>query len=119
VAELFPLSVCWGLNRILPHPIRSTHNDVSGFILAIVGVISAVLLAFIAVAVWQNFAQVDNLVLTEANLAGDLYRDTAALPDPMASALRDSVFVYAEVAVQDEWPALTERTRWLKGSTST
>jgi hypothetical protein len=28
-----------GLNRILPHPIRSTHNDVSGFILAIVGVI--------------------------------------------------------------------------------
>jgi hypothetical protein len=95
-----------GLNRILPHPIRSTHNDVSGFILAIVGVIYAVLLAFIAVAVWQNFAQVDNLVLTEANLVGDLYRDTAALPDPTASALRDSVFVYAEVVVQDEWPGL-------------
>lgn len=93
-------------NRVLPHPVRSTHNDVSGFILAIVGVIYAVLLAFTAVAVWQNFAQVDNLVQTEANLLGDLYRDTAALPDPMAAKLRDSVFVYAEVVVQDEWPAL-------------
>jgi hypothetical protein len=40
----------FGINRILPHPIRSAHNDVSGFILAIVGVIYAVLLAFIAVA---------------------------------------------------------------------
>ena len=94
------------LNRLLPHRVRATHNDVSGFILGIVGVIYAVLLAFIAVAVWQNFAQVDALVQTEANLLGDLYRDTAALPEPAASALRDAVFVYAEVVVQDEWPAL-------------
>jgi hypothetical protein len=71
-----------------------------------VGVIYAVLLAFIAVAVWQNFAQVASLVQTEANLVGDLYRDTAALPDPTAAALRDSLFVYAEVVAQDEWPAM-------------
>jgi hypothetical protein len=48
---------------------------VSGFTFATVGVIYAVLLAFVAVAVWQNFAQTDNQVQTEANLVGDLYRD--------------------------------------------
>jgi hypothetical protein len=95
-----------GLTRLLPHRVRSTHNDVSGFILSIVGVIYAVLLAFIAVAVWQNFAQVDSLVQTEANLVGDLYRDTSALPDSTGAILRDSLFVYAEVVIQDEWPAL-------------
>jgi hypothetical protein len=114
VAVLIALAIGGGVSGagllafdgLLPHRLRSTHNDVSGFILGIVGVIYAVLLAFIAVAVWQNFAQVDALVQTEANLLGDLYRDTAALPEPVASTLRDSVFVYAEVIVQDEWPAL-------------
>jgi hypothetical protein len=101
---------CLGLlavHRLLPHGIRSVHNDVAGFVLAIVGVIYAVLLAFIAVAVWQSFGQAEDLVQTEANLVGDLYRDTSALPEPAAAALRNDLFVYAETVVQDEWPELS------------
>jgi Protein of unknown function (DUF4239) len=93
-------------HRILPSSVRREHNDVSGFILAIVGVIYAVLLAFIAVAVWQSYGEAENLVQTEANVAGDLYRDTVAFPEATAAALRNSLFVYAEVVIQDEWPAL-------------
>jgi hypothetical protein len=93
-------------HRLLPHQLRRSHNDVSGFILAIVGTIYAVLLAFIAVAVWQNFGQADNLVQSEANLVGDLYRDTVALPDTVAAKLRHYLYVYAETVVQDEWPEL-------------
>jgi len=101
---------CLGLlmvHRLLPHGIRSAHNDVAGFVLAIVGVTYAVLLAFIAVAVWQSFGQAEDLVETEANLVGNLYRDTSALPEPAASTLRDDLFVYAETVVQDEWPELS------------
>jgi len=94
------------VHPIVPHRLRSVHNDVSGFILATVGVVYAVLLAFIAVAGWQDFDQADRLVQTEANLVGDLYRNTAALPDPVAQNLRHYLFVYAETVVQDEWPAL-------------
>src|SRR5260370_35360322 len=70
------------VHAIIPQPLRSVHNDVSGFILATVGVVYAVLLAFIAVAVWQDFDRADHLVQTEANLGADLYSDTAARPDP-------------------------------------
>jgi hypothetical protein len=94
------------VHPIIPHRLRSLHNDVSGFILATVGVVYAVLLAFIAVAVWQDFDQADRLVQTEANLVGDLYRNTAAMPDAAAQKLRHYLFVYAETVVQDEWPAL-------------
>lgn len=94
------------VHPIIPHRLRSVHNDVSGFVLAIVGVVYAVLLAFVAVAVWQDFDQADRLVQTEANLVGDLYRNTAALPDPVGQNLRHYLFVYAETVVQDEWPAL-------------
>jgi hypothetical protein len=53
-----------------------------------------------------NFAQIDSQVQTEANLVGNLYRDTVAFPEPSASRLRHFLFVYAEIVVQDEWPAL-------------
>jgi Protein of unknown function (DUF4239) len=93
-------------HRLVPHHLRSMHNDVAGFTLAIAGVIYAVLLAFIAVAVWQGYGQADVMVQTEANLVGDLYRDTAGLPDAQASKLRHLLYVYAETVVQEEWPAL-------------
>ena len=90
----------------VPHPIRRAHNEVAGFTIAVIGVIYAVLLAFIAVAVWEDFRKADALVQTEANLVGNLYRDTVGLPDALATGLRHTLFVYAETVVQDEWPAL-------------
>lgn len=93
-------------HRLLPHRVRTAHNDVSGFVLTIVGTIYAVLLAFIAVAVWQSFGQADSLVQTEANLVSDLYRDTVVFPPPIATQLRDALYVYSETVIQDEWPAL-------------
>jgi ABC-type multidrug transport system fused ATPase/permease subunit len=98
------------VHPILPHGVRAVHNDMSSFIFATVGVTYAVLLAFVAVAVWQNFAQIDSQVQTEANLVGNLYRDTVAFPEPSASRLRHFLFVYAEIVVQDEWPASCRRS---------
>lgn len=97
-------------HRLLPHRLRTAHNDVSGFVLTIVGTIYAVLLAFIAVAVWQSFGQADSLVQTEANLVSDLYRDTVVFPQPVAAKLRNDLYVYAETVIQDEWPALATGT---------
>jgi hypothetical protein len=91
-------------HAMVPHKLRSLHNDLAGFVLAIVGVIYAVLLAFIAVAVWQNYTDVDNLVQMEANLVDDLYRDTISLPPATAQQLRLNLFDYTETVVQKEWP---------------
>jgi len=91
---------------LFPHSVRNSHNNVAGYILGIVGGIYSVLLAFIAVAAWQNFGQAEHLVETEANLVGDLYRDTVAFPEPAASRMRRYLFDYAVVVAQDEWPAL-------------
>src|SRR5260370_32257979 len=72
------------VHPIIPQPLRSVHNDVSGFILATVGVVYAVLLAFIAVAVCQDFDRSDHFVQTEAHLVANLYPDTAPIPVPPA-----------------------------------
>lgn len=52
---------------LFPHSVRNSHNNVAGYILGIVGGIYSVLLAFIAVAAWQNFGQAEHLVETEAH----------------------------------------------------
>ena len=90
--------------RIWPHDIRVNHNDVAGFIIAIVGVVYAVLLAFIAVAVWQNYDAVNSAVDREASLISNLYRDAIALPEPARSALRADLDQYLTTVIEIEWP---------------
>jgi Protein of unknown function (DUF4239) len=101
--SILTMAVC---HAAIPKKLRTEHNDVAGFTLAVVGVVYAVLLAFIAVAIWENYDRAGNLVQIEAALVGDLDRNTVGLPEPLSSALRKQVTNYAETVVQLEWPAL-------------
>ena len=42
------------VNRLVPASSRQQHNDVAGFIYAALGVIYAVLLALVVIAVWER-----------------------------------------------------------------
>jgi hypothetical protein len=92
-------------DRYVHVSIRSRHNDVAGFIIAIIGVIYAVLLAFIAVAAWQSYDQANQVVQQEANLAGNLYRDSAAIEEPARSEMRQALAEYVDQVITQEWPA--------------
>ena len=43
------------VQRLVPADSRSPHNDVAGFIYAALGVIYAVLMALVVIAVWEEF----------------------------------------------------------------
>ena len=45
------------VQRLVPMTIREEHNDVAGFIYAVVGVIYAVLLALVVIATWEEFGR--------------------------------------------------------------
>ena len=57
------------------------HHDVAGFILAVVGVVYAVLLAFVVVIVWQQFDSSRSDADREATIVLALYQDAAVLDD--------------------------------------
>jgi hypothetical protein len=90
--------------RIFPLEARSLHNEVAGFIIAIIGVVYAVLLAFIAVAVWQNYDNMNSAVDREASLVSNLYRDSIALPETPRAALRADLDTYLANVIDTEWP---------------
>ena len=83
--------------------IRKKQNDVTAAVINLVGVVYAVLLAFIAVATWENFSSADKIVDTEASLIADLYRDTVSLPDDKAAPIRTDIKTYIDQVSTAEW----------------
>src|SRR5205085_5066215 len=108
IVGLFVLISCIGLviiHHLVPLNIRRSHNDLVGFTIAVVGVVFAVLLAFIAVTTWETFRKGDNVVGSEASYAGDIFRNTIGLPDDIAERLRGHLREYIDVVIEQEWPA--------------
>ena len=44
-----------GLRRLAPQLAKGEHNDVAGFVIAVVGVIYAVMLGFVVIVTWEKF----------------------------------------------------------------
>lgn len=82
--------------------LRSQH-DVAGFLIAVVGVLYAVLLAFMVVIQWEQFAAAHDNANTEATAVGNLDRDAVAL-GPQGRGLAVAVHDYATQIVSHEWP---------------
>jgi hypothetical protein len=83
-----------------------SHNQVAGYIYGVVGVVYAVLLAFIAIVVWQQHTQVQNQVEQEANQLGDLYRNAQVFPEEVRTRLQNQIRAYSRIVVEKEWPAM-------------
>jgi Protein of unknown function (DUF4239) len=92
-------------NVLLPLDLRSAHNDVAGFTIAIVGVIYAVLLAFIAVSAWESHGKAEEIVQIEANMVGNLYVDSIGLPPEVRFRIWRSLRDYTNTVIDVEWPS--------------
>jgi hypothetical protein len=82
------------------------NNEVAGFKFAVIGVFYAVLLAFVVVAVWENFRDTEGTVRNEAKAAVDLHRVASVLPGPSNADIRKEVVTYVKDVLSVEWPRM-------------
>ncbi|MDP4198183.1 MAG: DUF4239 domain-containing protein [Bacteroidota bacterium] len=82
--------------------LRASH-DVTGFVYAVVGVIYAVILAFVVVVVWEQFNDAETYSETEAGHIGDLRRLAQAFPDSVQARLEGLTMDYVRSVVDREW----------------
>jgi hypothetical protein len=68
----------------------------------------AVLLAFVVIAVWEDFRNTETAVRNEAKAAVDLHRISYALPEPGGSSIRSHVVSYTDQVRESEWPAMAD-----------
>jgi hypothetical protein len=90
----------------VPAPLRQEHNDVAGFIYAVVGVIYAVLLALMVIAVWEEHEEAKATVREEANELADVFWLARRLPEPEGPRLQGLARSYATVVAEEEWEAM-------------
>jgi hypothetical protein len=96
------------VQRLVPSRLRREHNDVAGFIYAVLGVIYAVLIALVVIAVWEDFAAARDTVEREASELDDVFRLAHPLPDPEGRQLQELARSYAQVVVDEEWALMAQ-----------
>jgi protein-S-isoprenylcysteine O-methyltransferase Ste14 len=96
------------VQRLVPPDRREQHNNVAGFIYAVLGVAYAVLLAFVLIAVWQDYKTAQINVESEANELAGVYFLASQLPEPQRTNVQDLARMYARVVVEEEWPMMEQ-----------
>ncbi|MEI6185985.1 MAG: hypothetical protein WCP43_02145 [Dehalococcoidia bacterium] len=87
------------------------HHDIAGPIFSTIGVIYAVMLAFVLVIVWQDFDKAQNNTVAEANYFAEMYRDAGGLSEPFRSQFIDANATYIDALIKYEWPQMQKGLR--------
>jgi hypothetical protein len=96
------------VQRLVPTERRKQHNDVAGFIYAVLGVAYAVLLGLMLIAVWEKWNAADTLTTDEANELAGIFYWAHALPQPEGRHVQELVRSYDRVVIEEEWPLMAQ-----------
>jgi hypothetical protein len=94
------------VERLVPADSRRQHNDVAGFIYAALGVIYAVLLALVVIAVWEEYQAASETVEQESNATAEIFWLAHRLPEPEGTHIQQLCKSYAEEVIHKEWPLM-------------
>ncbi len=94
------------VRRRVPHRRMAAHTEVAGYVFATLGVVYAVILGLVVVAVWTEYEEARTAAEEEANALLDLHRLAAAWPETERAPVQAALLAYARAVVDDEWPAM-------------
>jgi len=78
-------------------------NEMVGLALSSYFVLFGILLGLVAVATYQNYATVSDIVDKEASSISALYRQISGLPQPIRGQLQDRLREYVRYTIEEGW----------------
>jgi Protein of unknown function (DUF4239) len=94
------------VRKLIHHQVSEGHNDVLVPMFLNAGVLYAVLLGFLVIAVWENYGAAKENAALEATSVVPLYRFADGMSPAHGAKVRSEVRTYLEVVARDEWPTL-------------
>ncbi|HEY2532257.1 MAG TPA: DUF4239 domain-containing protein [Xanthobacteraceae bacterium] len=91
-------------------------NEMVGNALSNYFVLFGILLGLLAVATYQNYSTVDDIVDKEASSLSALYRDISAYPQPIRSHLQETLREYTRFTIGEGWEQQRRGVAPLRGS---
>lgn len=86
----------WWMHR------RVINNEFTGILFGAVSLIQSLLIAFVIVAVWEDYEELNQTIEEEADKLNSIIAHTVTLPDSLRTELRTEVGRYC-IKVIDEW----------------
>lgn len=80
-------------------------NDLVGYVLSSHCVFYGLLLGLLAVAAYQNMADIERTVVKEAGYLRSIYRNIQHYPEPVRSETLPLVKEYVRYVIEENWPA--------------
>jgi hypothetical protein len=99
----------FALEKCVPASRRASHNDIFGFVYAVVGVTYAVLLGMVVIAAWNTLDAAKANTYTESNALLQIAWYGHSLPQPQHSEITALAKEYTEVVIDTEWPELASQ----------
>lgn len=90
--------------RYVPPAVLRPQNEIIGFTLSIVAVIYAVVLAFVAIVVWEDFGRAEEGVRQEISVATSLDADSLVFLG--RAHIEQDLDDYVSAVACEEWPAM-------------
>jgi hypothetical protein len=94
------------VRRAFPHLARGDANDVAGIAVGLLAAVYGIVLAFVIVAMYDDFKQAEAIVGKEATDVTQLYTDVDAFPHPLRDELKHAVLAYVTSVQGAEWNAM-------------
>ncbi|HTW84067.1 MAG TPA: hypothetical protein VMD91_08385 [Candidatus Sulfotelmatobacter sp.] len=82
------------------------HNEVAGFLIAVAGMVYAVVLGFVTVVVWQQYDETRERLALEASAVTDVWHSAVGYPPSVRTRLRSDMMQYAMLMKNEEWPLM-------------
>ncbi|WP_027341976.1 bestrophin-like domain [Hamadaea tsunoensis] len=90
-------------------PLRERHDgyvDAIGMVFAVVGVLYAIVLAFVVISVWDQMSSARDDSFTEATALVSTYAYAQTQPEPERSQIQALAHDYTVEVINDEWPRM-------------
>jgi hypothetical protein len=97
------------VRKFWPPALRREHNDLIGWQIGVLGTTYAVIVGFMLWNVWNSFQSAEVNAELEANSLVNVYRLSQGLSSARAAEIQRLARKYADVMLDDEWPAMTKQ----------
>jgi hypothetical protein len=97
------------LRKLWPPALRREHNDLVGWQIGVLGTTYAVIVGFMLWNVWTNFQSAELNAELEANSLVNVYRLSQGLSSEQAAEVQRLAREYADVMLDEEWPAMSKQ----------
>lgn len=84
------------------------NHEVGGFLFNALGLIYAVLIAFVVFATWEDYNTAKEYCDNEADVLQSLYLNSEGLPEEYQPAIRKKILEYMKMIIEEDWPMLAK-----------